>query len=117
MRRAVTRCPISRVRISIPRIGSLCLVRGVFLAGVAHEDGPLLYRMALRAICGAHVDAVLVVEAPADRVPFDDEVAHLEGAWWRTRWCSSERSNGLDFEEGVVADRYENKQMKYDRLQ
>jgi hypothetical protein len=53
----------------------------VSLAGVADEDGLLLYWVALRTICGAHIDAVLVVEASADRVSFDDEVAHLEGAW------------------------------------
>jgi hypothetical protein len=52
----------------------------VFLAGVADKDGLLLYWMALGAICGAHIDAVLVVETPADRVSFDDEVTHSEGA-------------------------------------
>lgn len=62
----------------------------MFLAGIANENGPLLYWMALRTICGAHIDAVLVVEAPTDRVSFDDEVAHLEGAGWRTRWCRIE---------------------------
>ena len=73
----------------------------MLLAGVPDEDRPLLYRVALRTICGAHIDAVLVVEAPADRVPFDDEVAHLDCAWWRASWRGerpmpkSERRSGV----------------------
>jgi hypothetical protein len=55
-------------------------VHRVFLAGVADQNGSLLYGVALRSIRGTHVDTVLVVEAPADRVSFDDEVAHREGA-------------------------------------
>lgn len=48
----------------------------MFLAGVADEDGPLLYWVALRTICGAHIDAVLVVETPADRESLDNDIAH-----------------------------------------
>lgn len=49
----------------------LVVVRRMVLAGVSHEDGPLLDRVALGAVCRAHIDAVLVVDAPADGVEFD----------------------------------------------
>jgi hypothetical protein len=55
-------------------------VRGVVLACVSDQDGPLLDGVALGAVGGAHVDAVLVVEAPADGVAFNHEVAHGERA-------------------------------------
>lgn len=52
------------------------MVRRVYLASIAHENRPLLHRMALGTVGRTHIDAVLVVEAPADRVAFDHEVAH-----------------------------------------
>lgn len=45
---------------------------------VTHEDGLLLNDMAALAMAGTGIDGVLVVEAPADGVAFDDLVAHLE---------------------------------------
>lgn len=54
----------------------LVVVCRVVLAGVANEDGSLLDGVALGAVGRAHVDAVLVVEAPADGVALNDEVAH-----------------------------------------
>lgn len=51
------------------------------LAGVPDQDGALLDGMTLGAVGGAHVDAVLVVEAPADGVAFNHEVAHGERGW------------------------------------
>lgn len=54
-------------------------LRGVVVAGVSDEDGLLLDVVAPGAVGGAHIDAVLVIEAPADRVAFDDEVAHDGG--------------------------------------
>lgn len=48
------------------------------IAGVSHQHRFLLDGVTLRAICGAHINTVLVVEASADRVPLDDEIAHGE---------------------------------------
>jgi hypothetical protein len=56
------------------------VVRRVVLAGVPNEDGPLLHGVAMSAVGRAHVDAMLVVEAPAEGVALDDEVAHSETA-------------------------------------
>lgn len=47
-------------------------------AEVADEDGLFLNPVALLVGGRAHVDAVLVVEAPTDGVSFDDSIAHLE---------------------------------------
>lgn len=76
---AVARGAVARVRVAARGGLLLVVVRRVVLAGVAHEHGALLHGVALGAVGGAHVDAVLVVEAPADGVALDDEVAHGEG--------------------------------------
>lgn len=39
-----------------------------------------MYRVALGPVRGAHIDAVRVVGTAADRVEFDEEVAHGDGA-------------------------------------
>lgn len=44
---------------------------------IAHEHGLLLDGMAVLAVGGARVDGVLEVDAFADRVAFDDFVAHF----------------------------------------
>lgn len=48
-------------------------------AQVADENGLLLYGVALLVGGGAHVDVVLVVDAAADRVAFDETVTHDDG--------------------------------------
>lgn len=48
-------------------------------AQVADEDGLLLYGVALLVGGGTHVDAVLVVDAAADRVALDETVTHDDG--------------------------------------
>lgn len=64
-------------------------------ASVAHEDRLLLHHVPTLAMCGTRVNGVLVVEAPADRVAFDDLIAHVGGEWQsackkdRTRMCAS----------------------------
>lgn len=55
-------------------------------AQVADENGLLLYGVALLVGGGAHVDVVLVVDAAADRVAFDETVTHDDGCesgFWR----------------------------------
>jgi hypothetical protein len=47
-------------------------------AGIAYEDGFLLDSVATLSMGGTWIDRVSVVEATADRVPFDDLVAHVE---------------------------------------
>jgi hypothetical protein len=46
-------------------------------AGVAYKDSLLLNPVSTLSMGGAWIDGVLVVEASADRVAFDDLIAHL----------------------------------------
>ena len=46
-------------------------------ASVAHEDRLLLYHVAALSMGSAWIDGMLVVEAPADRVAFDNLIAHV----------------------------------------
>lgn len=83
----VTRRAVVRVAAGVARVGEAgrgatrlhCVVVGVVPAQVADEDGLLLYGVALLVGGGTHVDAVLVVDAAADRVAFDETVAHGDG--------------------------------------
>ncbi|KAL4762328.1 uncharacterized protein BDW70DRAFT_30878 [Aspergillus foveolatus] len=45
-------------------------------ASVSHEHSLFLRLVAALAVCGTRVDSVLVVEAAADRVAFDELIAH-----------------------------------------
>jgi hypothetical protein len=58
-------------------VGSLRSVATMTAAGVAHENRFLLDSVATLSMGGTWIDRVSVVEAPADRVPFDDLVAHV----------------------------------------
>lgn len=50
----------------------------VHTAGIANENRLLLYDVTALSVSSAGVNGVLVVEASADRVAFDDLVAHGE---------------------------------------
>lgn len=47
-------------------------------ASVAYQDGLLLHCMSALSMGGTWIDGVSVVEAPADRVAFDDLITHLD---------------------------------------
>jgi hypothetical protein len=44
---------------------------------VAHEDRLLLHHVAALAVGSTWIDSVPVVETPADRVAFNDLIAHV----------------------------------------
>ena len=46
-------------------------------ASVSYEDGLFLYSVSTLAMSGTWVDRVSVVKAPADRVTFDNLIAHV----------------------------------------
>lgn len=50
------------------------------LAGIPDQQCSLNDSVPLLAICGAHVDIVLVVETPAHGVPLNYKIAHGEGS-------------------------------------
>jgi hypothetical protein len=50
----------------------------MLVAQVANEDSLLLHPVALLVCSGAHIDAVLVVEAAAHGVALDDAVTHCD---------------------------------------
>lgn len=49
------------------------------VTSISNKDRPLLNSVPLGSVGGAHIDVVFVVDASADRVLFDDEVAHVDG--------------------------------------
>jgi hypothetical protein len=53
-------------------------VAAMTAAGIAYKDGFLLNTVSALSMAGAWIDGVLVVKASADRVAFDDLIAHLE---------------------------------------
>jgi hypothetical protein len=77
---------LGSVSTAVPRVGEdtraghgLGTVAAVAAACVSHEDSLLLDAVAALSCGEALVDGVLVVEALADRVAFDDLVAHVGG--------------------------------------
>ena len=72
-------------------------MRGMVIAGISNENCPLCYSVSRGAIRSAHVDAVLVVETPADGVSLNHDIAHSSGVdWWMVWWVlvSLERRSG-----------------------
>jgi hypothetical protein len=53
-------------------------VAAMTAAGIAYKDGFLLNTVSALSMAGAWIDGVLVVKASADRVAFDDLIAHLQ---------------------------------------
>jgi hypothetical protein len=51
-------------------------------AGVTYEDGLLLNRVPSLAVRGTWIDGVFVVQASADRVAFDNLIAHSARGFW-----------------------------------
>ena len=86
-------CAISRIRVPFLRSRPFLLVISVCVTGVSNQDRSLLDWMALCAVCCAHVDAVFVVEAAADRVSFDDEVAHGASVRGKMLYCCAKRTS------------------------
>jgi hypothetical protein len=100
---------IARVRVAARGGGLLAVgLGGVVLAGVPDEDGLLLDGVAPGAVGGAHIDAVLVVEAAAGGIALDDDVAHGDGGGRsHRRRMAGQRERGLEeggFEEPAGRD-------------
>lgn len=75
--RCVCVAPVPRIGEHSRAICSLGPVAAVAAAGVAHEHRLLLDNVTPLAMSSAGIDGVLVIETPADRVAFDDLIAHL----------------------------------------
>ena len=77
---------VARVRIPVARRRRLGAMGWMSFASIPYQDGFLLYSMTWCSVCCTHIHAVLVVDAPTDRVSFDDEIAHSCDWLWRKSW-------------------------------